>query len=310
MDAVVGRDQATVAAVLIPSALSYAAIVGVEPIVGLYTVPFALVAYAIFGGSRLLVVGPDGVVADRSRILPPLLLTHEAVDPGCDDRLFPTEPRDVGGLTLSPDAGALSLIERLEASAPDLCEVVGCTQNALGRQRQAESAVGDLVADAMRHATPDAALAVTNSGGLRADLRAGDIRLIDVQAVMPFDNTLVTVDLTGDQLTELARVGTNGNHGIIQISGGTLTLTETGPEVRVNGAIAASDTPYRVVTTDFLLGGGDGLGPVLQSGTRVERDGPLLRDAIGDYLRSFEGCVDAQVTLPDPSNPRIIRNPG
>jgi SulP family sulfate permease len=59
-DAVSG---ATVAAVLIPSALSYAAIVGVEPIVGLYTVPLALVAYAIFGGSRLLAVGPDAAVS-------------------------------------------------------------------------------------------------------------------------------------------------------------------------------------------------------------------------------------------------------
>jgi SulP family sulfate permease len=37
--------------------------VGVEPIVGLYTVPMALVAYAIFGGSRLLVVGPDAAVS-------------------------------------------------------------------------------------------------------------------------------------------------------------------------------------------------------------------------------------------------------
>ena len=53
----------TVAAVLIPSALAYSGIVGVEPIVGLYTVPPALVAYAIFGGSRLLVVGPDAAIS-------------------------------------------------------------------------------------------------------------------------------------------------------------------------------------------------------------------------------------------------------
>lgn len=53
----------TVAAVLIPSALAYAGIVGVEPIVGLYTVPLALVAYAILGGSRLLVVGPDAAIS-------------------------------------------------------------------------------------------------------------------------------------------------------------------------------------------------------------------------------------------------------
>ena len=261
-------------------------------------------------GQVELVVGPDGVVADQSRILPPWLLTHKAVDPGCDERPFPTEPLDVGGRMLSPDPEALALIERLEASAPDLCAVVGCTQQALGRHRQAESAVGDLVADAMRHATPDAVLAVTNSGGLRADIRAGDIRLADVQAVMPFDNSLVTVDLSGDQVTELVRVGTNGDHGIIQVSGGSLTLTEAGPEVRINGEAVASDTAYRVVTTDFLLGGGDGLGPTLQSGTRVDREGPMLRDAIGDYLRSFEGCVDDQTPLPDPNHPRIVRDPG
>ncbi|MFQ5527759.1 MAG: SulP family inorganic anion transporter [Thermoanaerobaculia bacterium] len=54
---------ATVWAVLIPSALAYARIVGVDPIVGLYTVPLALLAYALFGGSRLLVVGPDAAVS-------------------------------------------------------------------------------------------------------------------------------------------------------------------------------------------------------------------------------------------------------
>ncbi len=54
---------ATVWAVLIPIALAYARIVGVDPVVGLYTVPLALLGYAVFGGSRLFVVGPDATVA-------------------------------------------------------------------------------------------------------------------------------------------------------------------------------------------------------------------------------------------------------
>lgn len=61
-----GRDLiagATVWAVLVPLALAYAEIVGVEPVVGLYTIPLALLGYAVFGGSRLLVVGPDAAVA-------------------------------------------------------------------------------------------------------------------------------------------------------------------------------------------------------------------------------------------------------
>ena len=54
---------ATVWAVLVPTGLAYAGLVGVEPVVGLYTIPFALIAYAIFGGSRILVVGPDAAVS-------------------------------------------------------------------------------------------------------------------------------------------------------------------------------------------------------------------------------------------------------
>ena len=54
---------ATVWAVLVPLALAYAGLVGVDPVVGLYTLPLALLAYAIFGGSRLLVIGPDAAVA-------------------------------------------------------------------------------------------------------------------------------------------------------------------------------------------------------------------------------------------------------
>ena len=54
---------ATIWAVLIPLALAYSAIAGVNPVIGLYTVPLALIGYAVFGGARLLTVGPDAAVA-------------------------------------------------------------------------------------------------------------------------------------------------------------------------------------------------------------------------------------------------------
>src|SRR5215472_4386741 len=46
-------------AVMVPEAMAYAGIVGVPPIMGLYTIVPALIAYALLGTSRLLVVGPD-----------------------------------------------------------------------------------------------------------------------------------------------------------------------------------------------------------------------------------------------------------
>lgn len=53
----------TVWAVMVPTALAYTGIAGVHPVVGLYTVPLALLAYAVFGSSRTLVVGPDSATA-------------------------------------------------------------------------------------------------------------------------------------------------------------------------------------------------------------------------------------------------------
>ncbi len=53
---------AAVWAVLVPLALAYSGLLGVDPVVGLYTLPLSLLAYAMFGGSRLFVVGPDAAV--------------------------------------------------------------------------------------------------------------------------------------------------------------------------------------------------------------------------------------------------------
>ena len=52
-----------VAALAIPQSLGYAGIAGVPVIVGLYAIPLALIAYAIFGSSPHLVVGPVSTVS-------------------------------------------------------------------------------------------------------------------------------------------------------------------------------------------------------------------------------------------------------
>ena len=53
----------TVWAVMVPEAMAYAGIAGVHPIMGLYTVPIPLIAYAIFGTSRTMIIGPDSATA-------------------------------------------------------------------------------------------------------------------------------------------------------------------------------------------------------------------------------------------------------
>lgn len=70
----------TLWAVLVPEAMAYAGIAGVPPIVGLYTVPLPLLAYAIFGTSRIMVVGPDSATALLSAATVATLATPETGD--------------------------------------------------------------------------------------------------------------------------------------------------------------------------------------------------------------------------------------
>jgi hypothetical protein len=49
-------------ALTVPQALAYAGIAGVPPQYGLYAIPLAMLAHAIFGTSRLLSVGPDSAL--------------------------------------------------------------------------------------------------------------------------------------------------------------------------------------------------------------------------------------------------------
>lgn len=272
-----------------------------------------------------LVIGPDGVDADASRLHAPWGLAHEPVEPGCDGGDYPLAPRDLGGRAVTPSAAAVSLVAELEdAAGGSLCERVACAAEPLGRERQGESAVGNLVADAMLAAFPDASFAIQNSGGLRNDVPAGELRKEHVHGVMPFDNRLLLVELSGAQAERLLQIGSSGAHGILQVAGAAYRVdpaAEGGDDLDGNGVIAewerdrlcdvrVAEAPldpgatYRVVTTDFLYAGGDHLGPAF-TGARVLAEGPLLRDAITTHLASFTECIGAAAPIVDPARPRI-----
>jgi 2',3'-cyclic-nucleotide 2'-phosphodiesterase (5'-nucleotidase family) len=234
----------------------------------------------------------------------------------------------VGGRVLTPSAEAVALIEAAEAEAGSLCDAVGCDATALHRSREAESGVGDMVADAMRAAFPDADVALTNSGGLRDDLPAGTVRRQDLQEIMPFDNRVLKVPMTGAQLLLLLRLGTSGGHGILQVSGVALTMdpeASGGTDLDGDGAVADWErdrlcaatvggapidpaATYDVVTTDFLANGGDHMALAFD-GAGAPEQGPLLRDWLFTWVAAQKGCIGA-APLPDPERPRIVRAAG
>jgi 5'-nucleotidase len=185
------------------------------------------------------------------------------------------------------------------------------------RSRVDESDLGDFVADVMREALPGTHVAMTNSGGLRADLDSGPLTYGAVFSALPFENRLAQVTLTGDQLVELLRQGVSGKHGIVQVSGIRLEVLDASakpcrPEegrlvtaIFDDGRPIVADATYEVVMNDFMATGGDGFQAVLSKldpdQIRVRHDLPPLREVVVSHLR-----VHPQIKGPT-RGPRRIR---
>lgn len=176
-------------------------------------------------------------------------------------------------------------------------EVIG---TALGDYSQSESgrsetAIGDLVADALREAT-GADVGLENWGGIRASLSKGPVRLLDVFTMLPFDNEVGTAEYTAAQVKELfdyiAR--TNLARGRGQISGASFVQTPEGADsVLVGGKPLDPSRTYTVGSTDFLLNGGDGFS-TLPKGANRNATGLILRDAMVNFIRS-RGTIEPRL---------------
>jgi 2',3'-cyclic-nucleotide 2'-phosphodiesterase (5'-nucleotidase family) len=177
-----------------------------------------------------------------------------------------------------------------------------------------ESAMGNLAADALRWKYPDVEAALTNSGGLRADILCGsasggeapcEITWGEMFAVLPFGNTTAIMTLTGAQLETAFLNGFSPfcNSAIStgrfpQVSGLKVTFACSGTTPVVTGMWKAPGGPagdltpigpadtVRLVTNDFMYYGGDGY-TVLAQGSDFRFPGDLMLDVVIDYVRTF-----------------------
>lgn len=168
--------------------------------------------------------------------------------------------------TLKEDANTLAIYMKYEEElGPVLGKVLGKTTVDLDHDRYAgPSLLGEWVCDIMKDKA-GVEIAMTNGGGLRTDIPAGEITAGILYEVMPFDNTLYTMKLSG------ADVKSNIEHGImnedigwIQISGVKVTYNpdaEAGNRITSmvleDGTVVEMDKYYTVVTNDFMFTGGD-----------------------------------------------------
>ena len=96
--------------------------------------------------------------------------------------------------------------------------------------RNAETNLGDLCADAYRDLT-GADIAFVNGGGVRKDIKAGDITFQNVIDVHPFGNMACMIEVTGQQIADALELGAiacpGESGGFLQVSGLTYTIDTT-----------------------------------------------------------------------------------
>ena len=184
----------------------------------------------------------------------------------------------------------VTLGERLEKNAP-------------------ESALDNLLADALlAQAAKQYGKAIDvshlNYGGIRNGLPAGAVTVGNIFEVMPFDNQLVVLTMTGTQLMEfLNHFAAHDNAlvvGGVRVRVHDKTITTA---TLTNGRTIAPDQNYTVAMSDYVANGGGGA-DFLKTIPQRDNVNYLIRDALIEYFRelgkagnTLTPTADGRITL-------------
>ena len=202
------------------------------------------------------------------------------------------EVRELAADTLPPLPGIDSIVERAWARVAPLINRRITTNPATLPRDGSQYPLGNLVADAQRWAGRGD-VAIMNNGGIRTELRAGEVTYGSLFEIQPFGNTLHSLDMTGAQLRGLLEAMLAGAGPDDHVSGITVKYDPSRPKgSRVSSVVMSNGEPlsetrtYRVIVNNFLLAGGEGYG----AGARATSSTPLNitdLDALINYLRQL-----------------------
>ena len=194
--------------------------------------------------------------------------------------------------------------------------------------RDGETNLGDLITDSMVWSVKKTGgvtvdekniVAVTNGGGIRAAIKAGDVTKKDVNTVLPFGNTIAVVYVTGAELLEALEASTycspdSAIGGFPQVSGINYTVdaskaydandttypgsTYYGPKTinrvtidSINGQAFDAKATYAVITNNFLAAGGDTYYAFASASAQFDYITTELKGVIGEQYKAPQGRV-------------------
>ena len=243
-------------------------------------------------------------------------------------------------------AAAKTIVDRVNAEYGVVFAKSEVTLNgakAPNGNRDSETNNGDLITDAMLWkvmqnkegltVNEDHVVAITNGGGIRAAIKAGDVTKKDIKTVLPFGNTIEVIYVTGTELLEALEASTfcvpESIGGFPQVSGISYTIstgavydanaetypasTYYGPKSinrvtinSINGKDFKLGDTYAVVTNNFSAAGGDTY-YAFKAATAKFDTGVPLDEAVMEYVtKELKGVIGEQYAAPQG---RILMNP-
>lgn len=175
--------------------------------------------------------------------------------------------------------------------APQIGAPFGRATARLTRKYNRESPLGNLIADAMLQQS-GAEAALTNAGGLRADIPEGPIDHGRVLDAFPFLNNNTVVQLSGAALRGVIEHGLSLQAGMCQVSGLRATYDLSRPvgarlvSLELGGKPVEDARTYRVATNSFLAEGGDGYAAFLRG--QIVARGALLSEVLTAHIRELQ----------------------
>ena len=153
------------------------------------------------------------------------------------------------------------------------------------------SPMGATVTETMRKIV-DADIAINNGGGVRAPLKKGVITVGDMYTILPFDNTIVTMDMKGSDIIKVLEHGIApkdfgwGQHAGLKFwynpdaePGNRITSVRL-----LDGSKLDPNKYYKLATNDFMAAGGDGYD--FSAAKNIKDTNKVLREGISDYWKN------------------------
>jgi len=160
------------------------------------------------------------------------------------------------GNPVTPDPDIETIVDYWQTRTDAVMgEVIGYTETGMNKRSWKQA---NYVLDSWLWAYGTADLAMTNWGGLRADIPAGDITIGDIVGVLPFENRIVDCAITGAQLIENLECCGGA------VAGFNYTYHDDAGQTVVDAVTLADGSPldptatYHVLINDFMYAGGDG----------------------------------------------------